>query len=190
MAAATASTVGSSPGVSGATGGSAGVAPTLPGAGTATTAPGPTPSSVAVGAPTDTRPEPALPAQIVVRRDAAGPMVLQITADAGSQVFGAEARLCKADAVVQFDADFRPTLTGQCIADPLSPDTDAHVEAAFAEPYASGELVFRPGAGVSRYATQDGRNVEITCGPGHPCAVVVKVQVPGGFGFKIFPVDA
>lgn len=113
---------------------------------------------------------------------------VNVVPTSGSEVYGVEARLCRAGAQVQFDADMRPTQTGNCIADPLSDGSDAHVVVAGEPPYQSVDLTFRAGVGTSSYTTQDGDPATITCGPGSPCVLALKIQVPNGFGFRTYDV--
>ena len=57
-----------------------------------------------------------------------------------------------------------------------------------AAPYKTGTLHFRVGVGTSTFTTENLQHVSITCGPGHPCQLVVRLQYPHGFGFKAFPI--
>ncbi|MGH9268594.1 MAG: hypothetical protein ACRD0D_10515 [Acidimicrobiales bacterium] len=58
-----------------------------------------------------------------------------------------------------------------------------------APPFASAEGQFRAGVGTDQFRLRDGSDGSVTCGPGHPCQVVLKVQYPGGFGFTMVPID-
>lgn len=107
----------------------------------------------------------------------------------GSQVFGVEARICAAGRTIDFDADFKPTQTGNCIVRPLSSGSDHHVTVAAAPPYQAVDVAFRVGVGTSTYTTQSGDPVAITCGPGNPCQLVLKLQIPNGFGFQSYPLN-
>ena len=113
-------------------------------------------------------------------------VTVHVTAKDGSRIFGADARLCRADAVIENSADYAPTQGGQCIAAPLSSGSDAFVEQAGADPFSSLDLPFRVGTGTSTYQVQDGSSASITCGSGHPCTLVVRLQIPNGFGFQSF----
>jgi hypothetical protein len=113
-------------------------------------------------------------------------VTVQVTAKSGSKIYGADVRLCRGDAVIENTADFAPTQGGQCIAAPLSAGSDAFVELAGSDPFTSLDIPFRVGTGTSTYQMQDGTPVAITCGPGHPCTLVVKLQIPDGFGFRSF----
>lgn len=113
-------------------------------------------------------------------------VTVHVTAESGSKIYGADARLCRAHAVIENSADFAPTQGGQCIAAPLSSGSDAHVEQAGVDPFSSLDLPFRVGTGTSTYQVQDGSSASITCGGGHPCTLVVRLQVPNGFGFQMF----
>ena len=113
-------------------------------------------------------------------------VTVHVTAKSGSKIYGADARLCQADPVIDNSADYAPTQGGQCIAAPLTASSDAYVEQAGADPYSSLDLPFRVGTGTSTYQMQDGTGVSITCGSGHPCTLVVRLQIPHGFGFQSF----
>jgi hypothetical protein len=113
-------------------------------------------------------------------------VTVHVTTKSGSKIYGADARLCRADAVIENSADFAPTQGGQCIAAPLSSGSDAYVEQAGADPFSSLDLPFRVGTGTSTYQVQDGSSASITCGSGHPCTLVVRLQIPNGFGFQSF----
>lgn len=104
-----------------------------------------------------------------------------------SQIFGAEARVCKPDAVIDFSADFNPTQMGNCVSKPLSPGTDSKTTVATAPPNLVADLTFKVGVGTDEYETQGGDPVSITCGPNKPCKLVVKLQVPGAVNFASFP---
>lgn len=151
------------------------------------TPPGPT-----VVVPPGDAPAPPIPAQVNVTGNSGArdgtPVVVRVQADGGSKLYGIEARLCRAGATFVFDADFLPTATGNCIARPLSAGSDAKVEVPVPAPNQSGELTFRVGVGTDAFPDREGNVVNITCGPGNPCQVVVKVQYPNGFGFKTYPV--
>lgn len=177
----------SSPPIAGATGasGNGGGSPT-------TAAPGQSTVPSVVGfEPVESLPTPvSLP--VVTHSNTSGltagqTVNLQIQAAAGSQVFGAEAFLCRAGVDIRFDADVRPTQTGNCIAHALSPDSDTRVEAAGAPPYQSVDVAFRVGVGTDSYTTQDGRPVSITCNSGNPCQLVLKLQVPNTYAFVSYP---
>lgn len=108
---------------------------------------------------------------------------LKVSADPGSQVYGFEAFLCRADATYRFDADARPTLLGKCLVEPLSDRSDRYMEVPAAAPFESVEAGFRVGTGTGTFTRDDGKPVSITCGQPSPCRIVLKVQYPGGFGF-------
>jgi len=116
-------------------------------------------------------------------------VTVHVTAKDGSKIFGADARLCRGDAVIENSGDYAPTQGGQCIAGTLSAGSDGFVEAPGAAPYASLDLTFRAGVGTSTYTMGDGTPVSITCGPGHPCTLVVRFQIPNGFGFRSYPLS-
>jgi hypothetical protein len=106
---------------------------------------------------------------------------------AKSQMYGFEARLCAPKASFQVEFDFYPTQTGNCISKPLSSDSQAHGIVQAGAPYQSADLRFRVGEGTNTYTDVDGKKISITCGPDHPCQLVLLLQVPYGFGFEAFP---
>jgi len=115
-------------------------------------------------------------------------MTVTVVAKAGSAFYGLDARLCAGRAAIENFYDFSPDPAGKCILHPLSNDSDAHLELPVAPPYHTGTLHFRVGVGTSQFKTEDLTNASITCGPGHPCQLVVRLQYPNGFGFKAFPI--
>jgi hypothetical protein len=134
-----------------------------------------------------------LPVEVTVTSgavDAAGLFTasVHIVADAGSQIYGAEARICPSDVVVVHDADFRPTQTGLCVLHPLRAGADDHLEVAGAMPYQELDLSFRTGSGSDTYQTQAGDDVTIRCDADHPCSLTLKLQVPNAFGFQSYPI--
>ena len=116
-------------------------------------------------------------------------VTVHVVPTGGSQIFGVEARMCKAGAVIDFDADFRPTQTGNCATKPLSANADGYLKAAAAPPYQSVDMTYRVGVGSDSYTTQSGTPVQITCGPDNPCVLAVKLQIPNGFGFQTYPLS-
>jgi len=104
-----------------------------------------------------------------------------------SQIFGVEARLCKASSVIDFSADFNPTQTGNCILNALSVNSDAKTQVVTAPPNATAALQFRAGVGSDTYESQFNGTINISCGPADPCKLVLKLQVPGATMFKSFP---
>ncbi len=113
---------------------------------------------------------------------------VHVVPKAGSQVFGVDARLCAGSAHVEYDAQFAPTVAGQCITKPLSAGSDAKTSVAVSPPYQEADVTFRVGVGTDTFATQDGRQASITCGPSSPCQLVLKLQYPNAFGFQSVPV--
>lgn len=111
---------------------------------------------------------------------------VKVVAHADSQVFGYEAFLCMSGATFDIDSDIRPTRTGKCLSKPLSAGSDRYQEVRGAPPYAVAESTFRAGVGTDTYSMGDGRQITITCGPGHPCQLVLKIQYPDGFGFRAY----
>jgi len=108
--------------------------------------------------------------------------------NAGSQMYGVDARLCRGDVGISNEGAFRPTVGGNCIIDPLSPGTDAVVNLENANPSQGLDVEFRVGTGTTTFKTQSGKDVTITCGPANPCQIVLKLQYPDGFGFQGIPV--
>lgn len=108
--------------------------------------------------------------------------------NAGSQMYGVDARLCRGDVGISNEGAFRPTVGGNCIIDPLSPGTDAVVNLENPTPEQGLDIEFRVGAGTTTFKTQSGKDVKITCGPSNPCQIVLKLQYPNGFGFQGIPV--
>jgi len=114
-------------------------------------------------------------------------VTVHVTPDAGSNVYGAEAFLCAPDTTYSLDADIRPSLSGKCVTKRLSPNSLDYLNKPVGPPYQVLDLSFPVGVGTDQFTTQDGRNVTITCGPGHPCTLVLKLQFSHGFGFKAIP---
>jgi len=115
-------------------------------------------------------------------------VTVTIIAGTGSQIFGFDIRLCAGDAAFRFDSDIRPTQGGKCVLNPLSAASEASQEIQADPPFSKAETTFRVGVGTDRFKTTGGREVTITCGPGHPCQLALKVQFPGGFAFRSYPV--
>jgi hypothetical protein len=113
-------------------------------------------------------------------------IAIHVTPKKGSSMYGFEARICAPDAVMKVEYDFYPDQTGFCVLYPLSKDSDAHVVSQAQPPYSVADMTFRVGVGTSDYTDVHGRHVTITCGPGHPCQLVLLLQVPYGFGFATY----
>ncbi len=105
----------------------------------------------------------------------------------GSQAFGAEARLCRGDTAIAFDAQLYPTRAGLCIPAPFVEGTDSFVEVVNKPPYGPISMSFRVGTGSQTFVIQDGSKATVTCDATHPCQLVLKLQYPGGFGFQGVP---
>lgn len=112
---------------------------------------------------------------------------LHVVPKAGSVIYGFEAFLCEGGTTFAGDSDIRPTLAGKCVSKPLSPDSDDYKEVPAAPPYQAADSTFRVGVGTDTYTMRDGKPVTITCGPGHPCQLVLKLQYPNDFGFAAYP---
>ena len=108
--------------------------------------------------------------------------------NAGSQMYGIDARLCRGDVGIATEGAFRPTFGGNCVIDPLAPGTDAVVNLENPTPDKGLDVEFRVGTGSTTFKTQSGKDATITCGPSNPCQIVLKLQYPNGFGFQAFPV--
>lgn len=108
--------------------------------------------------------------------------------NAGSQMYGVDARLCRGDVGISNESAFRPTVGGNCIIDPLSPGTDAVVNLENPTPNQGLDVEFRVATGTTTFKTQSGKDVTIACGPSNPCQIVLKLQYPNGFGFQGIPV--
>jgi hypothetical protein len=115
------------------------------------------------------------------------PVTIHVTPK-GSVVFGFEAFLCKGGTTYAFDADIRPDDSAKCVAHKLSPNSDDYLQVRTQPPYTSADASFRVGVGTDTFQMTDGSPAAVTCGPSNPCAVVLKLQFPNGFGFEAFPV--
>ena len=107
--------------------------------------------------------------------------------DPGKVVYGFEMFICADGASFQLDADVRPTFTGKCIEQPLSTVSGDYIKVAAAAPYVSADGAIKVGVGTNSYTTQNGRPVTITCGPGNPCQLVLKLQFQDAYGFQAYP---
>ena len=115
-------------------------------------------------------------------------VTVTVTADKGSAFYGMDARLCAGDRRPSPPSTTtRPIRPATASCTPVGrlgrlpggpgrsalPDRDA----------APSGWVWAP----STFTTENLTKVAITCGPGHPCQLVVRLQYPHGFGFKAFP---
>ena len=116
-------------------------------------------------------------------------VTMRVTAKGGSEIYGFEAFLCAAGTTFELDADVRPDDTGNCVSKPLSAGTERYRQVKGSPPYQVVEAKFRVGVGTDTYLMTDGTAVTITCGPGYPCQLVLKIQYPNGFGFRPFALD-
>lgn len=192
--------------VGGGSGGSTGTATPADASTTGVTTPGstvPAGSTASTEVPTPTTPQgpyttPTMPVQVEVPDTAGVPqtdgvvdgqaITVHASPEAGSKLYGVEARLCRGDAAVVTDGDFAPTVGGLCIASPVSAVSDAKVSVVGVEPYTGLDVTFRVGVGSTTFTTQYDGPTTITCGPGSPCQIVLKLQYPKGFGFTGIPV--
>jgi hypothetical protein len=154
----------------------------------------PVDSSTAASEPVASPPRTAPPVPLDVQVSSTDRMVdgqevrIHISPQSGFSAYGAEAFLCKADATYLLDADIRPTQTGKCISTTLSVGSNDYVKVAAAPPYAGFDLAFKVGVGTDTYTMSNGQPVSVTCGPGHPCQLVLKLQFTNAFGFQAYPV--
>jgi hypothetical protein len=143
---------------------------------------------------TGTVPPPVLPATVKLSgtqglRDG-DPVNIRIDAEEGSQVFAFTVHLCRRDAKIRNDYDFLSAPGGRanCTANPLSPRSDGPLRFQGEGEFRSVQGTFRVGVGTDRFETIDGTQGTISCGPGNPCKLVLKIQVPYGFGYQEFPI--
>lgn len=174
------------------TGTADGTLPTVPGSdGTGTGSSGPT-SEAAPTTPTTKAPPPTLPVQVSVSNTNGlqnGQTVkIRVVPTGGSKAFAFEAYQCRADATYRNDADIRPLQTGKCTPKPLSANADQRVEVVGQEPFQSLDGEFRVGVGAQTWNTVSNGPATLTCGPGNPCSLVLKLQYPDGFGFQAIPI--
>lgn len=164
--------------------GAAGAAGAAGGAGAEPIATGGDPAHVGVQ-------DPAIPLQVAVTGNTGlhdgDPVSVHVEPKDGSVVYGFEAIMCAGNAQFSVDADIRPTYTGKCITNPLSPSSQKYMAVKADPPFKVAEATFKVGVGTNTYSTRDGDPVAITCGPGHPCQLVLKLQYPNGFGFAAYP---
>jgi hypothetical protein len=135
--------------------------------------------------------DPAIPLQVAVTGNTGlhdgDEVAVHVEPKDGSIVYGFEAIVCAGNAQFSVDADIRPTYTGKCITNPLSPSSQKYLAVKADPPFKVAEAKFKVGVGTNTYATRDGEPVAITCGPGSPCQLVLKLQYPNGFGFAAYP---
>lgn len=112
---------------------------------------------------------------------------IKVTPDGGSQVYGLEVFVCAPNQTFTQDADVRPTQSGKCISKRISAKSDDYKFVKVGPPYREANVTFRVPVGTDTYLTDEGRQVAITCGPGNPCQLVMKLQYPDGFGFRAYP---
>ncbi|MGZ4693762.1 MAG: fibronectin type III domain-containing protein [Acidimicrobiales bacterium] len=98
---------------------------------------------------------------------------------AGS-VFGVEARICQQGADIQNSADFAPTTGGICATTALSAGTQNFSSVGTAPPNLIADLDFKVGVGSSPLADVGSGPGTLTCGPGSPCTIWLKMLVPAG----------
>ena len=140
---------------------------------------------------TGTVPPPVLPVRVSMSsttnlRDG-DPVNIRVEALEGSQIFAFDARICRADAVVRNDFDFIPVFNPQCTDIGVSPNSDGVIRVLADASYQVAEGSIRVGVGTATFETDAGELASLTCGPSNPCKLVLKLQVPYGFGFQEFP---
>jgi len=143
---------------------------------------------------TGTVPPPVLPVKVKLSstqglRDG-DPVNIRIDAEDGSQVFAFTVHQCRRDAVIRNDGDFLDAPGGRanCAANPLSPRSDGPIRVQGEGEFRSVQGTYRIGVGSDSYQTVDAKPAAITCGPQNPCKLVLKIQVPYGFGYQEFPI--
>jgi len=114
---------------------------------------------------------------------------IKVTPDGGSQVYGLEVFVCAPNETFTQDADVRSTQSGKCISKRISAKGDDYKFVKVGPPYREANVTFRVPVGSDTFLTDEGRPVTITCGPGHPCQLVMKLQYPDGFGFRAYPLS-
>ena len=102
-----------------------------------------------------------------------------------SSIFSIDGRICTAGAVINNSADFDPIPGGNCAGHPFNAQSDALVSVPVDPPNKVGDLSFRVGVGTDTY-DNGGTPVTITCGPSHPCKLVLQLLVPSGFVYTSF----
>jgi hypothetical protein len=171
-----------------------------PGAGTDPTGTGVTP---AAGAPTTTAvkvpsPKPAIgipaddlhpPAAITISQTNGlhdgQPVTVHVAANPGSAIFSVEAKMCRPDQTVTVTAEFLYS-QGWCAKDPVSPGADNDVQSVTPPPNTSADLTFKVGVGTTTW-TADSGPVSLTCAAGHPCRLVLELEVPNKTLFYTVP---
>ncbi len=116
-------------------------------------------------------------------------VTIRVAPTSGSKIFGFEARLCKAGVDYVNEADFDPTITGKCASKPLSPSSEEYKEVPAKPPFSALDATFKVGVGSDTFKTEQGAPATVTCGPGSPCVLVLKLQFPDGFAFRSYPVN-
>jgi hypothetical protein len=116
-------------------------------------------------------------------------VTIHVAPTGGSKIFGFEARLCKAGVDYTSEADFDPTISGKCASKPLSATSQEYKEVPAKPPFEVLDATFKVGVGSDSFKTEQGTPTTVTCGPGNPCVVVLKLQFPDGFAFRSYPVS-
>ncbi len=139
---------------------------------------------------TGTVPPPVLPVRVSMSslsglRDG-DPVNIRVEA-VDSQIFGFDARICRADAVIVNDFDYNPLTNPQCSDYAFSSGSDGPIRVAADAAAQVAEGSIRVGMGTVEFETVDGGTARVTCDRANPCKLVLKLQVPYGFGFQEFP---
>ncbi len=108
---------------------------------------------------------------------------ITVTANAGSNVYGVDARICEPGADLQFSADLNPTQTGHCAPTALGAGGSALVSVATAPPNLTATLSFNIVPGSSTWTDSGGTTHTITCDyttNATPCGLWLRIAVPAG----------
>ncbi len=102
------------------------------------------------------------------------------TGTVAGSIFGVEARICQQGADIQNSADFAPTTGGICATAPLSATSQNFSSVGTAPPNLIADLDFKVGVGSAPLADVGSGPGTLTCGPGSPCTIWLKLLVPAG----------
>ena len=114
-------------------------------------------------------------------------VTVHIDADKGSFIYGVEMRMCSAGTAVHNDFDMIPSTNGRCIGAPLAPGTDGFKIVPSDGDRTSMTTTYTVGTGSETNQLDAGGSATVTCDHDHPCELVVKYQVPNGFGYRTYP---
>lgn len=103
---------------------------------------------------------------------------ISVTATTGAgNLAGVDARLCRPGQNIQLQSQFNPSQGGNCIDVPMNGASDDLVVTSAAPANTTVTFPFRVGVGTVTVAYGAGLTRVITCGPGNPCALWLKVSV-------------